>query len=228
AVIGRIHREPGAGQSVDDGAVPARVLADAMEQLDHCARGSRPRMHVVDDRDAVLVGVLALRRRHGVKSRGPAPPRRPEGDAPGPGASPGSVQAAVRVSDSTYALPAAAIVATTSSGCETLMACDAPAISRTVWAPARSAPARSTAAGMLRSSSPNTCQDGVSFQAGRAVGSPSDSAASVTGRCVAPMTRACASGTSAANWCANTSWRIANSLPPVLTGYATRASPRVL
>ena len=50
---------------------------------------------------------------------------------------------------------------------DTEMACEAPAISRVPRDAARSAPARCTATGMFRSSSPNTNHDGMSFHAGR-------------------------------------------------------------
>ncbi|MET3422600.1 hypothetical protein BJ973_001812 [Actinoplanes tereljensis] len=39
---------------------------------------------------------------------------------------------------------------------------------------------------------------------------------------------ACPAGTSAPNWWWKTSGRMASSLPPVATGYAVSASPRVL
>ena len=42
------------------------------------------------------------------------------------------------------------------------------------------------------------------------------------------MSAACAAGTSAANWWWNTSGLMKNSFPPVETGYAPSASPRVL
>jgi hypothetical protein len=61
---------------------------------------------------------------------------------------------------------ASRIVSATASGWDTLVACEAPASSRVPRDPARWAPARSTAAGMLRSSAPNTCHEGRPVQPG--------------------------------------------------------------
>lgn len=97
------------------------------------------------------------------------------------------------------ALSASKIVSATASGCETLMAWDAPASSLVPREPARSAPARCTAAGMFRSYSPKTNHEGVSFHAGVSAGSGSERAASVTGRWVAAMSAASSAETSAAN-----------------------------
>src|SRR5690606_21571839 len=108
-----------------------------------------------------------------------------------------SGQAAPDSSPATYALPADAMTSATTSGWDTTAACDAPAISRVPRDAVRSPPARNTATGMLRSWSPYTCQEGMLFHAGCEVGSASERAASVTGRCVAAMSAATSSETSA-------------------------------
>src|SRR5918995_2338123 len=85
------------------------------------------------------------------------------------------------------AATASRIVAATASGLDTLSACDAPGTSRVPLELARSARNRCNVTGMFRSSSPSTNHDGRCFHAGVSVGSPSERAAWVTGRCVVPM-----------------------------------------
>ncbi|MNW13426.1 hypothetical protein D3C71_2113780 [compost metagenome] len=58
AVIVGVHREPVRRERVHERAVAPGMLADAVEQLDHTPRCCLRRMDVVDDRDAVRVGVL--------------------------------------------------------------------------------------------------------------------------------------------------------------------------
>jgi hypothetical protein len=68
------------------------------------------------------------------------------------------------------ALSARRMRSATSSGCETPTVWDAPSISTTSRAWARSAMKRWTAAGMFLSSSPNTNHDGSDFHAGGSAG----------------------------------------------------------
>ena len=94
--------------------------------------------------------------------------------------------------------PRARIWWAVAAGCATVTACDAPGISISRCACARSAMWCSSAHGRLRSSSPKRNHDGISFHSGRAPDG-STSASCVTGRCVTAMRAVCSAGTSAAN-----------------------------